>query len=299
MEKNFRVFYCWQSDKPEESNYIHYALKKSIYNINNCVKSSIKTNDVREQQKIELDEYFLHNNENHQSKITLIESDLKGSNNNTIAKNIMNNIKTSDIFICDLTPITEIGEIQRQVPNPNVMFELGVAVSTLGWGNILMLTKTKHDYPRFPFDVNDYTIRHLKGKGCFLLENLLQENINCYFEHCREFEEEREKMFNSQYKRLIIGRWIDTKNNIMYSFDKNFNYSKSDEFGTYQLHENKITTHDKSFKLYELLSVKKVYTILNITPTTLMMTYRSTYRDRNIDNIVTLKKNNKSSFPSK
>ncbi|WP_289871194.1 TIR domain-containing protein [uncultured Duncaniella sp.] len=69
---------------------------------------------------------------------------LEDSRGSTGAPNIPNAILTkiikSDIFICDVTPAHTLnikGNKKRALPNPNVMFELGFAVRSLGWERII------------------------------------------------------------------------------------------------------------------------------------------------------------------
>jgi len=62
-----------------------------------------------------------------------------------IPMTIFDKIIKSDIFICDLTTInTNATDIQRKTPNPNVLIELGFAISQLGWHRIIMLFLTSH-----------------------------------------------------------------------------------------------------------------------------------------------------------
>lgn len=71
-----------------------------------------------------------------------------------IGETIISKISKSDIFICDISIINKTSKF-RKSPNPNVMFELGYAASSLGWDNIICIYDTtvcKID--KLPFDIN-------------------------------------------------------------------------------------------------------------------------------------------------
>jgi hypothetical protein len=58
--------------------------------------------------------------------------DTSGSPN--IALKILEKIQAADVFVADITTVTAPGA-KRPCPNPNVGYELGYAVATLGWDN--------------------------------------------------------------------------------------------------------------------------------------------------------------------
>lgn len=117
--KNFKVFFSWQSNKIDISKQIRKSLRK-----------------------------FSKDNGN----VTIDEAtrDRPGSPN--IPMTILNKINGCDIFICDLTTITNEGE--DCFPNSNVMFELGYAVKTIGWERIICLLQSGNDMNHYPFDIN-------------------------------------------------------------------------------------------------------------------------------------------------
>ena len=61
-------------------------------------------------------------------------------------------IKKCDLFIADLTPIAKNGK--KDLPNPNVMMELGVAKASMIDAVILLLYSGEIDANRMPFDIN-------------------------------------------------------------------------------------------------------------------------------------------------
>lgn len=130
-ESDFLVFYSWQSDLPQSTN------QKAIRNGLRSASSLVEEN---ENIKVVIDE---------------ATRDEAGSPN--IPASIIKKISACDVFVCDLTTINSTSDIsQRRTPNPNVLFELGYAVATLGWGRVIMLFN-KHfgTFPEdLPFDID-------------------------------------------------------------------------------------------------------------------------------------------------
>ena len=91
---------------------------------------------------------------------------LEDSRGSTGAPNIPNAILTkiikSDIFICDITPAHTLNikdNKKRALPNPNVMFELGFAVRSLGWERIICVCNEEYgDVENLPFDISTHRI---------------------------------------------------------------------------------------------------------------------------------------------
>lgn len=130
QKKTIRVFFSWQStlDKKHNTNFIRDALEKA--------KSKIES----DQQDIE---------------ILLDEAtrDVPGSPD--IATTIQSKIALSQIVISDITIIEGLDR-KKSAPNPNVMFELGYAVSELGWNRIIALSNSLYGFrpEDLPFDIN-------------------------------------------------------------------------------------------------------------------------------------------------
>ncbi len=105
--KSVRVFYSWQSDLPKKSNL-------------NAIREGLAEACKRVEKA--------------QTGIKLVPDeatrDTSGSPN--IALKILEKIEASDVFVADVTTVTPPGA-ERPCPNPNVGYELGYAVATLGW----------------------------------------------------------------------------------------------------------------------------------------------------------------------
>lgn len=66
---------------------------------------------------------------------------------------ILEKIAHADVFVCDVTPIATCG--QKQMPNCNVIFELGFAMHSLGDKRVILLArKGEWDVNDMPFDFN-------------------------------------------------------------------------------------------------------------------------------------------------
>ena len=82
-----------------------------------------------------------------------------------IRDTILSRIDESDWFVADVSIVNsrqgQDGRSQRLMPNPNVVFELGYAVSKLGWSRIAMLYDRSVCRPEdFPFDYRQHRAAH-------------------------------------------------------------------------------------------------------------------------------------------
>lgn len=84
--------------------------------------------------------------------IEYTESTLGISGSPVIEKAVVDNILSCNIFVADLTPID--GTTRKDIPNPNVMMELGYAKANMSDDVILLLNTKQTDALRMPFDIN-------------------------------------------------------------------------------------------------------------------------------------------------
>ena len=174
MKSDFSLFYSWQSDLPLECN--HKYIRKCIDKAAKSIKTELNVN------------------------IT-IETDTRNSSGlESIENTILTKIGTCDFFIADITPVKKI-EVKNNkvkgIPNPNVMFELGYAVRTLGWSRVLMINNNKYgDKETAPFDINHHNIigYYLDNNGdnkcCELnIYQILKEKISNYDALLDEFRQ--------------------------------------------------------------------------------------------------------------
>ena len=106
VKQTITAFYSWQSDSPKETNLnaIRLAIDDAIKRI------------VASQQNLE---------------IVRDEATRKTSGSPNILQKIFEKIIAADIFVADLTTITNSGT-PKACSNPNVLFELGFAAAELG-----------------------------------------------------------------------------------------------------------------------------------------------------------------------
>lgn len=125
-----RIFYSWQSDLPNNTNrgFIENALEKAISEINS-------------------DDSF--------TMIPFLDRDTAGlTGSPDISATIFNKIDDSSVFVCDVSIINGISDGVRSTPNPNVLIELGYAVSKLGWSNIILIINDAYGgVELLPFDL--------------------------------------------------------------------------------------------------------------------------------------------------
>lgn len=123
------IFFSWQSD---------LNLKNNKNFIEDCIKTAIKElNDEKN--------YLIDFN---------LDKDTSGEPGNPeIINTILNKIDNSRIFICDLSIINK--DFQgRKTPNPNVIFELGYAIKSLGWEKIICVVNEEYGFSEdLPFDI--------------------------------------------------------------------------------------------------------------------------------------------------
>jgi len=121
-----RIFYSWQSDLANSTN-------RSL--IQNAINDAI--DKINKERSIEL----------------YMDQDTRGiSGSPDIVNEILKKIHDSFIFICDTSAITKIED--KEIPNPNVLFELGYAINAISASNVLMIfNETSGNVKNLPFDL--------------------------------------------------------------------------------------------------------------------------------------------------
>ncbi|WP_242141026.1 nucleotide-binding protein [Sphingomonas sp. TREG-RG-20F-R18-01] len=139
----FHIFFSWQSDSPRETN--HGAIGKALKAA--CKKLGVEYPDL-----------------------TLVsdEATRGTSGSPRIVDKIVEKIEAAGMFVADITTVTAAGA-GRPCPNPNVIFELGYAVATLGWDRVVLLFNGAiGSFPGdLPFDLaGNRTSRYDLAVGC-------------------------------------------------------------------------------------------------------------------------------------
>ena len=134
-KKTYTIFFSWQSDTDgKERAIIEHAIKKAA-------------------QSLESE---------HGYKLDIDNSTLGESGMPNISQTIMRKIDDCDIFLCDLTPVRKVEKelaggkkVIKQLPNPNVLVELGYAMSAVGINYIIPLAhQGDWSATEMPFDIN-------------------------------------------------------------------------------------------------------------------------------------------------
>jgi len=128
------IFYSWQSDLPNNTNrgFIEAVIEKGI-------------------------KLFGHE-ENFEIELSL-DRDTQGTPGSpNISQTILDKIESCDVFVADISIVTgSRSEKQRLSPNPNVLIELGYAISCLGWGKIILFCNDVYGSGEdLPFDIRQH-----------------------------------------------------------------------------------------------------------------------------------------------
>lgn len=155
--KTVTVFNCWQSDLCADThrNAIRRALREAARTLQNKLPGTT----------IEIDEALRNSS---------------GAPN--IAVKVREKIEKADIIIADITTVTPSGA-ERSCPNPNVTFELGLGVATVGWARTVLLFNGTPQKGEVPFDfeqnrVSSYAMVNKSDKsGRDSLEKLIEKAL--------------------------------------------------------------------------------------------------------------------------
>ena len=157
IDSKFRIFYSWQSDLPGNENR---------YFIKGCIDNAAK----------------------HAKEILAIDAERDEATNGVpgspdIVTTILDKIDNSDLFIADVSICYRCDrEPQKHSPNPNVMFELGYALNTLGWDRIICIWNTDFG-DELPFDISHnrmlkYSLKNNnRGMAGSKITNAILQNI--------------------------------------------------------------------------------------------------------------------------
>ena len=153
------IFYSWEND-------LEHKTHKNF--IERCIKSALKELE---------NEAMVYMDYDRDTKNRL------GSPN--IVNTILEKIDKSVLFICDISFVSETEK--EQYPNPNVLLELGYAVSKLGWERIICLFDTNTGrIEDLPFDIRQNRITpydpNKKNEKKRIVEILSKNIFNLYTE---------------------------------------------------------------------------------------------------------------------
>mgnify|MGYP002858761957 CR=1 FL=1 len=153
-KKQYTLFYSWQSEDSKGRKLLEAALQKSV-------------ETLKDDEGIEL---------------TVDHSTLGESGMPSIDQTILRKIDACDIFLADITPVCNyqhtLGNgqtVTKEVPNPNVLVELGYAMSALGVGYVITVAHQGTWVPNnLPFDINHRSIYTFSSSSCDLTSQILE-----------------------------------------------------------------------------------------------------------------------------
>lgn len=196
--KKYTIFFSWQSDEKKSRQILESALLVA-------------------KEELEKNEGIL---------IEIDHSTLGETGMQYIDQVILRKIDSCDLFIADVTPVCiyeqQAGngqKVTKEVPNSNVLLELGYAMSALGVDYVIPVAhKGKWIPQNLPFDINHRTLYCFESSNCNLADV-----IRPYIEHIRKHGSHRhlDKPYylywlSRQYNKLLPSQSTKPQKNIIY-----------------------------------------------------------------------------------
>lgn len=146
-KKHYKLFFSWQSEDAKSREILSSALQDVV--------KAMSLQGI----KLEID------------YSTLGEAGMP-----SIDQTILRKIDDCDIFLADITPICNKSQtlsngkqIMKELPNPNVLLELGYAMSALGVNYVIIAAHQGQWIPsNMPFDINHHKIYSFTTSNCDL-----------------------------------------------------------------------------------------------------------------------------------
>ena len=155
--RKIRLFYSWQSDVAKSRQIIKKSMQATI-------------------QKLE---------DEHGYDIIIDEGTRDVPGAPSIDRTIFEKIDKCDVFVCDVTPVARVGE--KEIPNPNVMTELGYALAKVGENQVVFVAMSgdwNHNF--MPFDIRNRRIGTFKSEIDCNLDYEIESAITHSIEHRKE-----------------------------------------------------------------------------------------------------------------
>ena len=252
-----KVFYSWQNDLPKNTN------RKFISDMLANVAKDIRTKD--------------------NININIDEATKDESGTPDIIETIIKKISNADVYVADISIVGSYSDTKK-TPNPNVLYELGYAVSRLGWDRIILIFNDEFGkLDDLPFDINKRRIslkyslaesddnnkiqsmcgsmsKCLKG----YIKQILEKNPIKEWDRREEDIERKRDIDNLEklFKYLNIGIFYEFADSMPESFSKNTLFFSEKlyelfQFGYFHIYDKDINEHlltfygafDKIFKM--------------------------------------------------
>lgn len=174
------LFFSWQSDTPGNHKIIRDALIKAC-------------DEIRNEGTYD---------------ITYDESTWNKSGSPVIERTVNDKAKSCDIFVADVTPIATIGK--KDLPNPNVMFELGISKGHHIDDVILMLYTGDVNAEKMPFDINHHRLTKFSEKNITEFLQMMAENAVANPRHLSVFDKNDRFLFYDRNirKNIDSGKYL-------------------------------------------------------------------------------------------
>lgn len=155
--ETIRIFYSWQSDVAKSRQIIKRSMQTTV-------------------QKLK---------DKHGYDILIDEGTRDVSGAPSIDRTIFEKIDKCAVFVCDVTPVAKLGE--KEIPNPNVMTELGYALARVGENQVVFVAMSG-DWNRsfMPFDIRNRRIGIFKSEKDCNMDFEIEAAINHSIEHRKE-----------------------------------------------------------------------------------------------------------------
>jgi len=230
--RTLKLFFSWQSDVKDNHEKIGVALRKAC-------------DDIRSEGEYD---------------IVYDESTWARSGSPVIEDVVLEKIQKCDLFVADLTPVATTSK--KDFPNPNVMYELGVAKSSMIDDVILMLYTGTIDTNRMPFDINHKRLsRFSKSKITDFVRQMAQTAVENP-KHKSAFDENDKFLYYDRNvkKNIISGKYLPNvflENRKIRQFLRDFVdpytfcklvLERCDSFELYRLNRNRRINHRTPFE---------------------------------------------------
>lgn len=230
--KKLTLFFSWQSDVKDN----HIAIGEALSNA--C-------NDIRSEGEYD---------------ITYDESTWGRSGSPVIETVVLEKIKACDLFVADLTPVSVTGK--KDLPNSNVMVELGVAKASMMDAVILLLYTGNIDTGRMPFDINHQRLSRFSKKTIKDYVRMMAKSAAENPKHKSDFDNNDKFLYYDRNvrKNITSGKYLpnvfidDMKTKQLlrdfvdpYTFGK-LVLDRCASFELYRINRNRRIHHKKSFE---------------------------------------------------
>mgnify|MGYP004521730223 CR=1 FL=1 len=171
--RHYRLFQAWQNQDREYTDFITKTIQSVV--------------EIEQSKDIEIE------------VVRYPAQDEAGSPD--VVDMVWEQIANSDLFVGDLTGITQVGD--HTVSNPNVMYEVGIADAVLGEKRVILLCSKESDISKLAFDINHKRISPLNKNNTKATE-FLTEWIEAAIVECDMHQLQRDFVFKDLYDDLYV-----------------------------------------------------------------------------------------------